>query len=36
MVGNLITQNEITSWKGDPRGFMRWLREQTLALGTKS
>ncbi len=36
MVGNLITQTEITSWKGDPRGFMRWLREQTLALGTKS
>ena len=36
MVGNLITQTEITSWKSDPRGFMRWLREQTLALGTKN
>ena len=36
MVGNLITQTQITSWKSDPRGFMRWLREQTLALGTKS
>ena len=35
MVGNLITQTEITSWKGDPRGFMRWLREQTLTLGNK-
>ena len=36
MVGNLITQTEIISWKSDPRGFMRWLREQTLALGAKS
>ena len=36
MVGNLITQTQITSWKSDPRGFMRWLREQTLALGTKN
>ena len=30
LVGNLIKQDEITSWKSDPRGFMRWLREQTL------
>ncbi len=36
MVGRLITQNEITSWRSDPRGFMRWLRAQTLALGAKS
>ena len=35
-VGSLIKQDEITSWKSDPRGFMRWLREQTLALGSKS
>ena len=35
-VGSVIKQDEITSWKSDPRGFMRWLREQTLALGTKS
>lgn len=35
-VGSVIKQDEITYWKSDPRGFMRWLREQTLALGSKS
>ena len=35
LVGSLIKQDEIASWKSDPRGFMRWLREQTLALGSK-
>ena len=35
IVGSLIKQDEIESWKSDPRGFMRWLREQTLALGYK-
>ena len=35
-VGSVIKQDEITPWKSDPRGFMRWLREQTLALGSKS
>ena len=35
-VGSLIKQDEIASWKSDPRGFMRWLREQTLGLGSKS
>ena len=34
-VGNLIKQDEITPWRSDPRGFMRWLREQTLTLGNK-
>ena len=34
-VGSLIKQDEISSWKSDPRGFMRWLREQTLGLGSK-
>ena len=34
-VGNLINQDEITPWRSDPRGFMRWLREQTLTLGNK-
>jgi putative hemolysin len=34
-LGSVIKHEEITSWKGDPRGFMRWLREQTLALGSK-
>ena len=35
-VGSLIKQDEIASWKNDPRGFMRWLREQTLELGSKT
>ena len=35
-VGNLIKQDEIAPWKSDPRGFMRWLREQTLGLGSKT
>ena len=36
LVGSLIKQDEIAPWKSDPRGFMRWLREQTLGLGSKS
>ena len=36
LVGSLIKQDEISPWKSDPRGFMRWLREQTLGLGSKS
>ena len=35
LVGSLIKQDEIAPWKSDPRGFMRWLREQTLELGSK-
>ena len=35
-VGSLIKKDEIAPWKSDPRGFMRWLREQTLGLGSKS
>ncbi len=35
-VGSLIKQDEIAPWKSDPRGFMRWLREQTLGLGSKT
>ena len=35
-VGSLIKQDKIAPWKSDPRGFMRWLREQTLGLGSKS
>lgn len=34
LVGNLIKQDEISPWKSDPRGFMRWLRERTLSLGS--
>lgn len=33
-VGSLIKQDEISVWKSDPRGFMRWLRERTLSLGS--
>ena len=33
-VGDLIKQNELSSWKDDPRGFMRWLRDKTLELGS--
>jgi len=34
LVGDLIKQNELSLWKDDPRGFMRWLRDKTLALGS--
>ena len=34
LVGSLIKQDEISDWKSDPRGFMRWLRERTLSLGS--
>ena len=34
LVGSLIKQDEISVWKSDPRGFMRWLRERTLSLGS--
>lgn len=34
LVGSLIMQDEISPWKSDPRGFMRWLRERTLSLGS--
>ena len=35
LVGSLIKQDKIASWKSDPRGFMRWLREQTLELNSR-
>ena len=35
LVGSLIKQDKIASWKNDPRGFMRWLREQTLELDSR-
>lgn len=34
LVGSLIKQDEISVWQSDPRGFMRWLRERTLSLGS--
>jgi len=33
-IGNIIKQDEISSWKSDPRGFMKWLREKTIELGS--
>ena len=34
IVGHPIDDSIIDEWADDPRGFMAWLREQTLALGT--
>lgn len=34
LIGNIIKQDEISSWKSDPRGFMKWLREKTVELGS--
>ena len=34
LVGDLIKQNELSYWQDDPRGFMRWLRDKTLKLGS--
>ncbi len=33
-IGHPLEREEIDRWKSDPRGFMAWLREHTLALGT--
>ncbi len=32
-VGMPIPATELDKWKGNPRGFLAWLREHTLALG---
>ena len=32
LIGNMIKHDEISSWKSDPRGFMKWLREKTIEL----
>ena len=32
-VGRPVERREIEAWDGNPRGFMAWLRERTLALG---
>ena len=32
-VGAPVSRDEIARWDGNPRGFMAWLRERTLALG---
>ncbi len=33
-VGEPIPASELDKWKGNPRGFLAWLREHTLAIGT--
>lgn len=32
-VGHPIPPSELDKWEGNPRGFLAWLREHTLALG---
>ena len=34
-VGMPISAEELDKWKGNPRGFLAWLREHTLSLGQK-
>jgi putative hemolysin len=34
-VGEPIPASELDKWKGNPRGFLAWLREHTLAIGTR-
>jgi len=34
-VGMPISADELEKWKGNPRGFLGWLREHTLSLGQK-
>ena len=32
-IGHPIPPSELDNWEGNPRGFLAWLREHTLALG---
>ena len=32
-IGAPIPASELDKWPGNPRGFLAWLREHTLALG---
>ncbi len=34
-IGQPIPASELEKWPGNPRGFLAWLRENTLALGKK-
>lgn len=34
VIGSIIERDEIEAWAGNPRGFVAWLRERTLALKT--
>ncbi|WP_240784183.1 lysophospholipid acyltransferase family protein [Tabrizicola caldifontis] len=33
VIGEPILPDELKNWEGNPRGFLAWLREHTLALG---
>jgi putative hemolysin len=33
VIGHPILATELQNWEGNPRGFLAWLREHTLALG---
>ncbi|MDH5797691.1 MAG: lysophospholipid acyltransferase family protein [Paracoccaceae bacterium] len=33
VIGPMIDTSELEEWKSNPRGFMAWLRDRTLALG---
>ncbi|MBP9181944.1 MAG: lysophospholipid acyltransferase family protein [Fuscovulum sp.] len=33
VIGEPIPASELKNWEGNPRGFLAWLREHTLALG---
>ncbi len=33
VIGKPIPADELKNWEGNPRGFLAWLREHTLALG---
>ncbi len=35
VVGEVIDRDVISGWASNPRGFMTWLRDQTLSLGQK-
>ena len=34
IVGHAISRDKISQWSGNPRGFMSWLRKETLRLST--
>jgi putative hemolysin len=34
VVGHVISRDKISKWRDNPRGFMSWLREETLRLRT--
>ena len=36
IVGTLINRDVISQWSDNPRGFMTWVRSETLALGSHS